>query len=85
MRITKLPEQQPRNCEAVVMVRHEAFGKTPRRCQSVATWSVESEWRAAKRVASLNGSSVARFTKKHAACDAHAALAQSRVELLNKF
>ena len=85
MRITKLAAQQPRNCSAVVMVRHEAFGKTPRTCGAEASWIVETAWVAAKRTASLDGSAVARFTRQDAACDAHAALAQARVELLNKF
>ena len=85
MRITKLPEQQPRVCGAVVMVRHEAFGKTPRTCGASASWIVETAWHAAKRTASLDGSAITRFTRQDAACDAHAALAAARVEMLNKF
>lgn len=85
MKITRLAAQQQAACSAVVMVRHEAFGRIARPCGGEASWVVETAWHAAKRHSSLDGSALVRFTKRTMACDAHAALAQSRVELLNKF
>ena len=84
MKITPMEQNTIRRCEAVAMVRHEAFGKHPQQCRNDATAWVETIWHAARRVSSLNGSAVARFTKKHAACEAHATAAVARVELLTK-
>jgi hypothetical protein len=45
---------------------------------------VETVWTAARRVSSLNGATNAKFTRRVESCDAHAAMAQRRVELLTK-
>ena len=84
MRIVPMERNAIRRCEAVAMVRHEAFGKHPQQCRNDATSWVETIWTAARRVSSLNGSGIARFSKRNAACDAHAEAAMRRVELLVK-
>jgi hypothetical protein len=73
-----------RRCAAIVWENHPEEGLHPVQCRSDAAAWVETVWRAARRVSSLNGSTVARFTQKRAACDAHAALAMARVEMLTK-
>ena len=84
MKVITMNENETRQCEAQMLVRHEAFGKTPQRCQNTATAWVETAWVAAKRTASLNGSAITRFAKRNAACDAHATAAVARVELLTR-
>ena len=71
MRISPMEQNAIRRCAAI-------------QCDNNATAWVETIWTAARRVSSLNGSRVARFTKKYAACDAHAEMAQRRVEMLNR-
>jgi hypothetical protein len=84
MKISPMERNTIRRCEAVAMVRHEAFGKHPQQCRNDATAWVDTSWHAAKRTASLNGSAITRFVKRHAACDAHATAAVARVELLSR-
>jgi hypothetical protein len=84
MRITPMERNTIRRCAAIVWENHPEEGLHPVQCRSDAAAWVETIWRAAKRTGSLNGDITARFTRRDAACDAHAAAAVARVEMLTK-
>ena len=84
MTITPMERNEIRRCAAILWENHTEEGLYAVQCRNNATSWVQTIWTAARRVSSLNGSTVARFTKKNAACDAHAEMAQRRVEMLTK-
>ena len=84
MKVITMERNEIRRCAAIVWENHPEMGTHPVQCRNNATAWVETIWTAARRVSSLNGSSVARFTRRNAACDAHAEMAQRRVEMLVK-
>ena len=84
MRITPMERNTIRRCAALVEENHPEFGSHRVDCRNAATSWVETIWRAAKRTGSLNGDTTARFTRRDAACDAHAEMAQRRVEMLTR-
>lgn len=84
MKITPMERNTIRPCAALVWENHPESGAHQVKCRNSATAWVETIWRAARRTASLNGDTTARFTRRDAACDAHAAAAVARVEMLNR-
>lgn len=84
MKVVPMERNTIRRCAALVWENHPEYGTHRVECRNTATSWVETIWRAAKRTGSLNGDITARFTRRDAACDAHATAAVARVELLTK-
>jgi len=84
MKIVAMERNTIRRCAAIVWENHPEFGTHPVQCRNGATSWVETVWTAARRVSSLNGATNAKFTRRVESCDAHAEMAQRRVELLTK-
>jgi hypothetical protein len=84
MKVVPMERNTIRRCAALVDENHPEFGTHRVECRNSATAWVETAWVSARRVASLNGSTTARFTRRDAVCDAHATAAVARVELLTK-
>ena len=84
MRVVPMERNTIRRCAALVEENHLEYGTHRVECRNNATAWVETIWRAARRTASLSGDTTARFTRRDAACDAHATAAVARVEMLTK-
>lgn len=84
MKVVPMERNTIRRCAALVWENHPEYGTHRVECRNNATAWVETIWRSAKRTGSLNGDITARFTRRDAACDAHATAAVARVELLTK-
>jgi hypothetical protein len=84
MKITPMERNDIRRCAAIVWENHPEEGLEAVQCRNNATSWVETIWHAARRYSSLDGATIARFTKKNAACDAHATAARARVDLLTR-
>lgn len=84
MRIVPMERNTIRRCAAMVEENHPEYGTHRVDCRNNATAWAETAWVAARRTASLNGSSTARFTRRDAVCDAHATAIVARVEMLTK-
>jgi hypothetical protein len=67
-----------RRCEAVKWENDPEYGAIAVPCGESATAWVITPYTAAKRIADLSGSNVARFIQRRAACDRHAAMAAER-------
>jgi hypothetical protein len=64
-----------RRCEAVKWENDPEYGAIAVPCGEHATAWVVTPYSAAKRIADLSGSRIARFIQRRAACDRHAAMA----------
>jgi hypothetical protein len=70
-RIVPMERTTIRSCEA-----RDRWSDGYRTCGKRAASWVETDWRGARRVASLNGSNTARFTQRRPACSDHTAIVE---------